>query len=403
MDEYELRKRSAPWAEVAARGGTGFGPWAVRVKALVHASRAPIVVRNRSDAIADALAECLESMDRPVVRLSIPVQGIDDVEIGNQFADAVNVATRSQLLQYGLGLEGTLGVFAKFIDLLGPFTVLAHGADELPTPIVERILSLNRGGSIVVMLAVSESIVGRADCTVLDREVSLTLEEALWLTEGSMSPAAVEELLAETNGDYGEFLGASNRLVGNVQQVPILGESSPLEAALEFGLDAETIVTAVMKRRKYLEAFRLACEHLPDRVPKIIDECGEAYFARGMFERFWILLSRLPETLLENEDVLRWHYAAAMTMNRHAEVVPIVEDFLSRNEAPELRAQYAASMPRKELLAETTRAVNGKATPITLRHHAFALSISGRGGEAIETLQRALRRDARRARGAHSA
>ncbi len=337
------------------------------------------------------MTECLESIDRPVVRLSLPQSDCDDGELGNQLADAVNSATRSKVFQYGLGLSGTFGALDKFVELLGPFTIIVVGGEHLSVAVLEQVFGLNRSGTQVVVFSMDSSLSFQTDCAAIDSELCLTFEEALWLTDGVLAPAAVEDLIERTNGSYTQFVHATAHVFGGKIASGLKQESSTFDAAQEFGLDVRTVLAAVLKRKKYVEAFRLAVEKLPEAVPGIVEDCGEAYFERGLFERFWILLQRLPESSLGDEAVLRWYYATAMALNRHADVVPLVEKLLAHSEAPELRAHYAASMPRSNLLSETTRAVLARVTPITLRHHAFALSISGQLTEAIETLQRALR------------
>jgi tetratricopeptide (TPR) repeat protein len=284
-----------------------------------------------------------------------------------------------------------LVAFDRFVDVLGPFVIAIAGVEKLSKDEVSKLLSFNRSDTKVILLQRGLLSANAQGCQSLDSEMPLTFEEALWLSEGRLAPAAVMELLQETGGAYELFLTS----VRGQQGLPALWIPSPdgliVDGAAEFTLDPRTLLEAVMKRKRYVEAFELACDQVTDSVRLIIDDCGEEFFARGMFEKFWTHLAKLPPATLFDEAILRWLYAAAMALNRHSEVVPLVERYLADYEAPELRAQYAASRPSRDFLKETSRAIASFESPITLRHHAFALSLEGRSAECLEVLQRALR------------
>jgi tetratricopeptide (TPR) repeat protein len=222
-------------------------------------------------------------------------------------------------------------------------------------------------------------------------ELCISRQEANWFVSGKLQASVVDAIIAECSGDYARVVSALRKALG----LPPLW-SEPLDTSIaaardEFGIEPRALAEALLRRRRYLEAFEIMCVSARDLVPQHIEVCGEAFFERGQFDHFWSNISCLSADDLTDERTLRWYFAAAMAVNRHGDVVPMIESFLKVNEAPELRAQFAASNPSRDFLKETTRAVSVLETPITLRHHAFALSLAGNHDEAADTLHRALR------------
>ncbi|MFO8149601.1 MAG: hypothetical protein R6T93_04865 [Trueperaceae bacterium] len=226
---------------------------------------------------------------------------------------------------------------------------------------------------------------------VPDKELRMTTQEANWFASGRLQLSAVEALVEEHSGEYVRVVSAIRKSLGLPPLWSEPWDTSMAVARDEFGIEPRPLAEALLRRKRYLDAFEVMCVNARDLIPQHIEVCGEAFFERGLFDRFWSCMSRLGAEDLKDERTLRWYFAAAMAVNRHGDVVPMIESFLRVNEAPELRALFAASNPSREFLEETTRAVSALETPITLRHHAFALSLVGKHDEASDTLHRALR------------
>lgn len=377
-----------------AVGRSSWGnPWLDRIVGLIDSYDGPVCVLGPADAGYRQVAAALDGADRPLVWVDL--RGVADtgsIDAGARLADAVKLVTRAQLIPYGLGFHHSLGVLDGYVDILGPFTIVVAGMETQPGA-WEVLAGFNRGGSKVVLCAASgpES----ADTTgfrVLDEScLRLTPDEAVVISQGQMLPEDLERALVESGGMFDAFVRIMSESKGLPSLTPVVTEEdlSDLLAANE--VDLAEFVWALYRRRRYVEALQLACSRAPDVVPSIIEECGEAYSQRGMFERLFGLLNRLPDEVVWNESVLRWKFLAAISLNRHSEVYPIVERYLEEHEAPELRAQCAAARPSSDFLEQTTRAVSAKRTPVTLRHHAFALSLEGRVEDSLDTSRRALR------------
>jgi len=255
------------------------------------------------------------------------------------------------------------------------------------------MLDLHDGETAVVVAAPRSSVplLSGGLSVISEEELRITEQEASWFASGRLEPATVNAVVDRHSGDYVRVVGALRSALGLPPLWSEPWDTSIAVARDEFGIEPRPLAEALVRRKRYLEAFEIMCVNARDLVPHHIDACGDAFFARGLFEQFWSCMNNLCADDLLNERTLRWYFAASMAVNRHGDVVSMVEAFLRDHEAPELRAQFAASRPTRDFLVETTRAVSQLETPITLRHHAFALSLCGQHDEAADALHRALR------------
>jgi tetratricopeptide (TPR) repeat protein len=366
-------------------------PWVDRLGTVIRGSALPVHIASRPDAGLRRLLDAVASVDRPLLWIDYNVDVADDLSaLGNTFVNAVNRATGSCVLANGTPLPIAVTAFSRLIDLLGPFVVAVSGS-ERSAGHLEDILAFHDGRNMVVAMGEEVPPAVQSWQVVTADQLRVLPSEAAWYSEGRLSGAEIDLICERFSGDYVSVIDAIRLRVG----LPPLwfgsSEGGITTSATEFGLDPVTLATVLIRRRRFLEAFELICESAGELLPQYVDPCGEAYFENGLFDRFWFHINRVSTDRLQDERVLRWYFASAMAVNRHHEVVPMVEGFLRSHEAPELRAQYAAARPAKNFLAETTRSVRAYESPITLRHHAFALSLEGFHEEAFETLHRALR------------
>lgn len=372
----------------------GWGnPWLERVVGLIDSYEGPVGILGPADIGYRQVATALDSADRPLVWVDL--RGVADtgsIDAGARLADAVKHVTRAQLIPYGLAFPPSVDVLDRYVDILGPFAFVVAGMETQPEAwgILAR---LNRGGSRVVLCATScPEGADLEGFRMLDEGcLRLTLDEAVMISQGQLLPSDLESVLAESGGMFEAFARRVSESKGLPKLTPVVTEEDLSDLLATNEVDLAEFVWALYRRRRYIEAMQLACSRAPEVVPSIVEECGEAYSQRGMFERLFSLLSRLPDDVVWSESVLRWKFLAAISLNRHAEVSATIEHYLEEHEAPELRAQYAAARPSSDFLEQTTRAVSAKRTPVTLRHHAFALSLAGRVDDSLETSRRALR------------
>ncbi len=368
-------------------------PWAARIAARIRTSASPTVLEARTgDGVKRAL-EALASDGRLLVWADL-VDGCDGDELafGSRLADAVNRAAGASLLARGTSFGVAVRAFRRLAPMLGPFVIGVRVKDAADVT-VAHLAELHDGATTVVAVALRQCLASPAEgfATIDEAELRITQQEASWFSAGRLDSATVEAFVERHSGDYVRVVSALRNALG---LPPLWSEPWGIgvtAAREEFGIEPRPLAEALVRRKRYLEAFEVMCMNAHDLVPHHIDACGEAFFASGQFEHFWSCVSNLGADALRDERTLRWYFAAAMAVNRHGDVVPMVEAFLRTHEAPELRAQFAASRPTREFLAETTRAVSQLETPVTLRHHAFALSLSGQHDDAADALHRALR------------
>ena len=101
---------------------------------------------------------------------------------------------------------------------------------------------------------------------------------------------------------------------------------------------------------------------------------GAAYHVCGLHADLLSLLEELPQKLHQHETVLFWRLTVALREDEVERVRQDVERYLETSEAPELRALYAGTLTDPEAcLAEASRAVHARKTPLTLFQYGRAL------------------------------
>jgi tetratricopeptide (TPR) repeat protein len=366
-------------------------PWVDRLGSVIRDSVLPVHIVAEPDAGVRRLLEAVATIDRPLLWLDYTVDNTDDLSaLGNTFVNAVNRATGSNVLAVGTPLPTAVTTFSRLVSLLGPFVIAVSGAQRVPGHL-QDVLAFQDGRNRIVVLGEVAPVVGQNwEVIPVDRLRVLPIEAA-WYSEGRLSSSDVADICERFGGNYVSVIDAVRLRVGLPPLWFRSSEGGITASATEFGLNPRTLAEVLVRRKRFLEAFELICGSAVELLPQYIDVCGEAFFENGLFDRFWFHISRVDSHHLNDERVLRWLFVSAMAVNRHQDVVHLVEEFLRSNEAPELRAQYAAARPSRDFLAETTRSVRSYESPITLRHHAFALSLEGFHEQALEALHRALR------------
>ena len=133
-------------------------------------------------------------------------------------------------------------------------------------------------------------------------------------------------------------------------------------------LVSPTVLLGVLQKLgRHVEALELAVVSAPERVAESIGEAGPQYQAQGLLARLHLLLESLEDKHQRDEKVLEWRLVAGFDQSDYAHILPAVKTYLQDNEAPELRARYAGTIPDvAESFAQAQRAAAAKRTLLTL-------------------------------------
>jgi nitroreductase len=163
---------------------------------------------------------------------------------------------------------------------------------------------------------------------------------------------------------------------------------------LEPAAEPDTLITALLKRGRWLDALELAVRHLPERSGEVMEAAGEEPWTRGMQAQLYSLLAALPEPFKQRGLVLIWRLIAALALGKERDVLPEVEAVLAGEDASDLRALYAEARYRlgdlEAALGEAERAAGAQETAITLYTYGRALALRD-PEEGLSLLERGLR------------
>lgn len=322
----------------------------------------------------------------------------DDVSQGAKLTEAVERAVGHGSIGYGLPLRKVLQRMIVNHSLLGPFTVCISGVRDWSLP-VHELRELTRLGSNVwlhfrYMQELSDSEPNGV-CW-LDAELFLVQpDEAHELVPGN----ALSPIKVETMESADKALPIIDLLRAHLtpQEFDMVLLPRPGGAALlgrggDVPVEPERFVEALMSRGRTIDAFEVLMRSTSDFPDAVVNAAGREYSERGLFQRLWRVLSETPATVrASSEALMRWYFAAATAQNQHEHIRDEVSRYLMVNEAPELRALFAAAFPGPEFLEEAARALAAARTPTTLRIMAFAEILQGSAESAVDHLQSALR------------
>lgn len=292
----------------------------------------------------------------------------DFVSQGDKLALAVAYALGEPLFGSGLSFNFGLTVLEAHLSLLGPFTIVLSGA-EFGVDFASALLDFSGGWRVIIHFASTPEGFELPPGVLLVDEATLQLsrEDALDLGRGLFNDSLVLEIYNQSRGVLEPFL---TELHGELNlPVPLRpGASGP--KLLDEGLTViskESLLNVLVLQERWIEAFKLAVDHLPDRAPTILLHAGHIYHERGLHERLWRLLARLPEDYTD-EGVLYWRLSTASRTGRSETMRDVVERYLTANEAPELRALYAGTLAYRNVAqseGEAKRAFDAQETPFT--------------------------------------
>ena len=342
--------------------------WLSRILNLIEAHPGPVLVEGGD---AYGLAFVLEALGErhTLVWLELePGDASDFVALGNALAGSVNKALGATLLPRALPFGYAVDVLKSQLPALGPLLIACTRADFNPL-FGEALLGLQTGTVKVVLGgegAGSFFASPPEGALRLSREtLRLRPEEARALAAGRLSDAEGEVVFKTSDGVYLDFVRGVARLGGGEPPLVPSPRGALRAPGDEVLVSPEALLDVLLRLGRAVEALELAVMSRPERVPEVLKEAGPVYQEEGLLGRLRLLLESLDEK--ETEEVLSWRLVAAGSQGEHAPLLPTVQAFLRRFEAPGLRARYAVTITHpQERFAEAQRAAKAEQTPLTL-------------------------------------
>jgi len=295
-----------------------------------------------------------------------PEDADDPVAIGNRFADAVN-RVLGNFVPTGAPWPSTIRLLSKHLKLLSPLDFAVFGVEHATGLVGALLTSLTAENRILLqgervdpslrppaaaVLACEGLRVGTQDLAGLVSGIPHeVLTEVVNAFEGKLEPILIE-------------LHRKGYLPPPLRPTP---EGPELLVGTALTVDRDAIIDTLIRHRRWEEAFELAVRSLPERVPDTLVGAGPLFLERGEHRKLFHRLSKLSGKDRENEEVLFWHLAVAARLDREHELATEVANYLKANDAPRLRALYAATfLPPPRRHEETLRAAQNHRDVFTL-------------------------------------
>jgi tetratricopeptide (TPR) repeat protein len=308
----------------------------------------------------------LKTQEKPVVWLELSPGDQDDlVSIGNKLAEAVNDVFDTQLLST-FSYDYTLALLQTILPKIGPITLAVTNAHIAPS-LAPSLLKLH--GKDCQVFIQSDKNLERLELPpksiVFTRDdLLLQPKEALELANKQLAREKVLKILKEADGAYDLFLSKLNKVCKLPPHLIPGPTGQRTLRGFELEVKPESLLKVFIRKQRWIEALELSVEVFPSRVPEILEEAGYVFHEQGAHKRLFHLLEGLAPNLKMMETVLYWRLQAAFRLGQESKLRKEVEDYLKKNEAPELRALAAGVFVptnRKEAL----RAYRAKKTPFT--------------------------------------
>ncbi len=355
--------------------------WTQRLLGPLYAHPGPVLIEGGEAYGAPFLIEALSRSQNIAWLQLTPTEANDSVAVGNRLADAVNIALEANFLPHALPFSYSIEVLRKRLPLLGGLTIACTNADYTPL-FRDSLLELSEVGAkiILVTTGAASSFAGLHLCK---EKLALTPEEAELLAGHFLSEDEKRTLWRSSGGAYLTFVSSVCRLRG----IPLPHVPSPRGALTAPGNEAlvspVVLLEVLQKLGRYVEALELAVMSVPEGVAELIGEAGPVYQEQGVLGRLHLLLESLDDRYQKSEKVLEWRLVAGFSQSDYNHILPVIEDYLRDNEAPELRARYAGAIPDIDMsFAQAQRAAAAMTTPFTL-YQLGQLHPNGKTGSTI--------------------
>lgn len=361
--------------------------WLQRLLARIRSHPGPILIEGGEVYGAPFLIDALRQSEQVAWMQLTPADAADFTATGNRLADAVNIALDAKYLPQALPFNYSLSLLMKRLPLVKPLTIVCSNADY--TPLFRDSLLEMPNTKAKVILVTNGTTAFRGGLHLRQAELALTPDEAETLAGYHLSSNEIQTLWRSCGGEYLTFLSSLHRL-RDLELPPVPSpQGAWLQEEADLLVSPPAMLEVLVNLKRYVEALEVAVMSVPERVADIITEAGNAYQNRGLLKRLHLLLESLDEKHLQDEKVLGWRLVAGFDQANYAHLMPVIESYLEKNEAPELRARYAGMlMDMDERFRQAQRAEKAKSSSLSLwqlgRNHPD-------GKKGIEILHRAVK------------
>ncbi len=305
----------------------------------------------------------------------VPEDKNDPTAQGNTLSDAVTRSLGSQLFGHAMPYNYGLSILKANIRLFEPLTIILSNADYGPE-LAKDLLSLQSEGTRVI-IAFEETpkdfLIPDNLNIIKEKYLELNFDEALAIAGEHISEIEIANILQISEAKFELFMIELNKIIGLPSPLRPGPDAFETPPDANITIPSKALLQVAIRRKQWLEALELAVEHDPEKLCEFIDDAAQAYIDRGLYNRLWNLLGRLPERLKNQERVLLWQLVSANRLGKRKEIQARVQNFLDHNQAHDLRASYANNLAFEEGLAETKKAYNMAKTFRTIQHYAVHL------------------------------
>lgn len=306
----------------------------------------------------------------------------DPTAQGEAFAASLHGALGVPLLAENVPYPDGVSHLQRHLRVLGPLTIALSGAHHAPE-FAQSLLNLQGNWSRVILAfnASSQAFALPKQSLVLGRRVlRVTLREAAEMAAERLLKKDLRHLWRESGGAYETFLARLHETL----RLPVPAAPTPhTPTPREEGdvLNPDAFLNLLMKKGRWLEALELAVKATPGRAAEILEVAGHAYHQGGLHQRLWQLLR---EYRRQQGSLLYWKLVAASRLGRAEELRGGVERYLTKHEAPELRALYAGTLaPVDKAFMEAKRARRAVRSPHTLYQYGCATTNTEEGVQVL--------------------
>ena len=371
--------------------------WYSRVRDLLHGLRGYAVARLDGASGLDHVLHEMGVAGSPLLWVHLnPRDAGDAVAVGNRLSEAMGRFAAGRPVRSGASLAAAVSAVLRTPMVADQALAVVTNAHMNWTASQEIVGLVGAGYSVCLVVppywCFGERESKPVDVLLDEGSFTVSQAEALEIGRGALPPDVLHECYVASRGQFVPYVNLVRDrlgLPGLLAPTPdgfcgYADESEPVPV--------EFLTMALARRGAYIDAFELCVQSGQNLAPDIVRYAAPQYVSEGLLTRLGRQIERLdPSVLRSSDDLMFWWFSSRTASNTHGSVRSIVEDYLARSEAPELRALYAAAYPGPELVEETGRALRAKCTPLTLRMHGFALVTQGPGSTGLPLLMKALR------------
>ena len=349
-----------------------------------------VVLADSSDGSLDFVARAMLQDNGSTMWLDLNVLDSSDPDVILEYL---------RLNHWGLPVEVVVGTFATALEVQAQIvadsvqtTFFVTGISKLDSWLLEIIEThkaktrLVLGCSTTVLQELSNRFYSQIDFTWLEaRTMALTRAETTTLLGSEITDEYWQVLLKEGSNTYKAlYLKAPEQLLSPNTQLP--SATNHANCAVAIANTPRTLSQLFKSNGRWLRALRVAIS-TGERFDDLLDRAGEEAIAGGSIASFRRSLAALPSELRDTEQVLFWLLLAGSTLPSQPSVVQEVMDYLSKNEAVQLRLLAASlgliSAPQDISLETISK-------PAMVLHFAHLKAVQGNPDEAVRMLMPAV-------------